>query len=130
KATGGQVLEAEVDTHRGKRVYEVEVVKDARLQELVIDDRGRIVSRSSPVVESYWKRWFHSDRMRALAAARPLSALIGRLEQQTGGEVVEASFDFERGQARYEVEVATRAGVTDVNLDPRTGERLAMLLDD
>ena len=59
-----------------------------------------------------------------------LSQFLVALERQTDGQVIEASFDGDDGQPHYEVEIATRAGVTNVGLHPQTGERLGMMLDD
>lgn len=131
QATGGHVLDAELEERNGRLFYEVDLLQGKKLQQLTLDARdGKIVERSAPLIEGYWTRWFESDRLGRVTSARRLSELLTRLERQTGGEVVEASFDVEEGQPRYEVEIATRAGVADVNLDPRTGERLSMVLDD
>lgn len=129
--SGGHVLDAELEESKGRLFYEVEVARENRLQELLIDaETGKVVKKSAPFAKGYYARWFESDRLGKVGSARPLSEILTRIEQQTGGQVIEASFDIEGGRPRYEVELATRAGVADVALDPRTGDRLRMALDD
>lgn len=131
RANGGHVLDAEVDRRGGRLIYDIELVKDGQLQELVIDGgTGRVVRRATPLVENQWARWFEADRLVQVTRSGRLSQILARLERETGGEVIDASFDVEAGRLRYELEVASRAGVTDVDLDAVTGERLSMTLDD
>lgn len=132
KTTGGRAMDADLDHRRdGKLVYEVELVKDRTLHEIDVDAHsGRILARRTPRIETYWARWFNDQELQGVAKARPLSRILDDLERRTGGQVIEVSFDVEAGQARYEVEISTRAGVTDIFLDPRTGARLAHVYDD
>jgi uncharacterized membrane protein YkoI len=131
QAVGGQVLEVELDHRRNRTVYELELVKDDALHEVDIDARsGKVVARRTPVVQGYWKRFKDADEFREAGRARPLSELLHKLERSSGGQVVDASFEIERGQARYEVEIVTAAGKAELYLDPQTGRRLAFVLDD
>jgi len=53
-----------------------------------------------------------------------------KLERSAGGRVMDASFEVEGGQAGYEMEISTAAGVAGLHLDPRTGHHLAFAMDD
>lgn len=131
RVTGGRVLEAEADRCAGAQCYELEVVSDGRLHELTIDAAtGRVMKHARPLLRGYWSSWFEADRFAQVTKTGPLSRFLEALEQQTGGQVLEASFEGDEGQPHYEVEIATSAGVTDVGLHPQTGERLATVLDD
>lgn len=132
RATGAKAMDADLeDRSGGGLVYEVELVKGRTLHEVDIDARtGRIISLRTPRIASYWARWFDNDELQHAARARPLSQILDDLERRSRGQVLEVSFDVEAGQPRFEVEISTRAGVTDIFLDPRTGERLALVYDD
>lgn len=132
KSTGATATDAELDARRdGTLVYEVELATAQSLHEVDIDAKtGKILAKRTPRFASYWARWFDGDEINAAARTRPLSQLLSSLEQRTAGKVREVSFDIERGQPRYEVEIATAAGVTEIYLDPKTGERLSLVYDD
>lgn len=131
RATGGHVLDAELEHSRGRTYYEVDLVRGKTLHELHIDAyTGKVIRKATPTVNGYWARWFDADRLGKATKSRPLSEILARVERQTGGQTIEASFDVEAGQPRYELEISTRAGVTDLYVNPRTGERLSMVLDD
>jgi hypothetical protein len=40
---GGEIIEAEVETEKGKKVYEVEVRKDGAVTEIEIDETGKVL---------------------------------------------------------------------------------------
>lgn len=132
RATGARAMDAELDHRRGGRlVYEVELARNRTIHEVDIDARsGKILSQRTPYIDTYRTRWFDSEEFRHIARARPLSGILQELERRTGGRVLEVSFDVEAGQAHYEIEISTRAGVTDIYLDPRTGQRLDIVYDD
>lgn len=131
KTVGGQVLEVDMDRRKGRAVYEIELVKGDALHEVDIDARsGKVIANRMPMLQGYWKRLKDADEFREAGHARPLSELLKKLERSSGGQVVDASFEIERGQARYEVEIVTAAGKAELYLDPQTGRRLAFVLDD
>jgi uncharacterized membrane protein YkoI len=131
RATGGRVMEAELEYRRGKPVYEIEVMGNRGLRKLKIDaDSGRLLGSSPLRLKSLWARWFKTDEYRQAGQARSLAPLLVDLERHTRGSVRDVSFDVEAGRAHYEIEIATPAGVTDLQLDALTGKRLALALDD
>lgn len=132
QAVGGQVTDAELEIRRnGRAVYEVELIRSGNLFELDIDAAsGRVIARRQPIVEGAWERLADRQERRHLANARPASAMLRALEARTGGRALSLSFETEGGRAFYEVELATQIGVTEIFLDPSTGNRLAMVPDD
>lgn len=132
KAVGGRGTEAELDRRGdGGLVYEVELATSDTLYEVDIDARnGRVLDKRRLRLASYYARWFDSGRLESIASGRSLSQLLGDLERRSGGRVREVSFDVEGGQPRYEVEISTAAGVADIYLNPKTGERLSLVYDD
>jgi uncharacterized membrane protein YkoI len=131
RSTGATATDAELDTRRdGRQVYEVDLATASKLYELEIDARsGKVLSKRSPRFASQWARWFDAEELRHSSQTRPLAKLLGELERRANGKVLEVSFDAEHGRPRYEVEISSAAGVTDIYLDPRTGKRLSLLDD-
>lgn len=129
KALSARAVEAELDTWKGRLVYDVELVRGDALHDAVIDAQtGKLLASGKQRWESLWASWFDKDRF--ATTSRPLSATLAALEAETGGRVEEVSLDDDGGRAVYEVELATAAGVAEIALDPATGKRLARRLDD
>lgn len=130
RALPGHALEAELDARGGRQVYEIELLSGRSLHEVLIDARtGRMVGKAPIRAESLWRRWFDSDWNATIAGSRPLAPRLAALERQSGGKVREVGFDVEGGIPVYEVEIAAAAGVTEVHIDARSGERLTMFDD-
>jgi len=128
---GGRVMDAELEYRNGRQIYEVETLSGKWLTELLIDAHSGQVLKSSPLrLKSLWARWFQSDEFRKAGQARSLTAALRNLEQRTGGQVRDVSFDADGGRARYEIEILTPAGKTELHLDALTGKRLALALDE
>ena len=72
--------------------------------------------------------WADDDHARARDAVRrgdvlPLSAILERLGDRLGGEVIEVEFEREDGLYVYEFEIVTPTGqVQEVYVDARTGK--------
>lgn len=129
KALSARAVEAELDTWKGRLVYDIELVRGDSIHEAVIDARtGRLLASGKQRWESLWARWFEKGRF--AAPAKPLGPLLAALESETGGQVEEVALDDDRGRIVYEVELATAAGVAEIAVDPTTGKRLAQVLDD
>ena len=129
KALSARAVEAELDTRKGRLVYDIELVRGGALHDAVIDARsGRLLASGKQRWESLWASWFDKDRF--AATSRPLGATLAALEAETGGRVEEVSLDDDGGRAVYEVELATAAGVAEIAVDPATGKRLPRRLDD
>lgn len=130
--TGARAISIEIErTRNGNPFYEVDLTNDGDLQTLAIDAAsGAVLSRSKSRVKSLWSRWTDREETAGIAQAKPLGHVLAALEQRSGGSVTEASYEVEAGQPRYEVELATDLGVTQVYLDPATGDRLSVVMDD
>lgn len=131
-ASKGQVVEIDLDTRRnGVIVYEVDVANRNSVREVEVDARaGTIVRESSSHLETMMLRYWDRGSLGTLSKARPLSEIVASVERETGGKVIDVDFEHEDGQARYEFEVATNAGVAAFYVDPKTGRRLAFVIDD
>lgn len=131
KALSANAMEAELDTRGGRLVYEVDLMRGDTLLEALIDARtGKLVSATKPRFGSFWQSWFDFDVEAFSRSARPLAPRLAALERESGGRVQEVGFDADGGMPLYEVEIATQAGVAEVYIDVRNGERLAMNYDD
>ena len=131
RAVQGQVVEVDLDRDRqGRQVYEIEVVRKGDLREVRIDARtGRVLGSSPERIEGLMWQVKGNDLV-ALAKARPLSAIIRDIETRSGGKVIDVDFDVEGGQARYELDLSTDAGIAGLYIDPKTGQRLDFVVDD
>lgn len=111
-ATRGTAIEAKVAL-RGDSdaVYEVEVLADERIHELVLDlDSLAVQSREDDVGDA-------EDSVDAdLAARADWAALVAAAEAETGGDAFEIEADGENGS--FEVEVLADGGVWDVVVNP------------
>ncbi|KRA84424.1 PepSY domain-containing protein [Altererythrobacter sp. Root672] len=127
----GHVTDVEKDRWGKKPVYEVEVVRGTKSQEYIIDaSTGKILRQNSSMLRDFWEEVFGRSNEAYLSRAHSLSSIIAALENRTGGKVLAASFDVERGQAYYEVEFLSQIGRTKLYLDPVTGQRLNFIPDD
>lgn len=127
----GRAFGVEIDTYQGRPVYEVKLVRGNGYQKVAVDAMSsQVLSRNTPRIQGYVWRWTERAERAHLDNAKPLAEVIAALEARSGGTVTDASFEVEAGQPRYEVELATAAGTTDIYLDPKTGERLALVYDD
>lgn len=127
----GQVMEVDLDQRgSGRLVYEIDIASGNSLREVEIDARtGTILGSSPQRAEALLRRVFGRG-LPANGRTRPLSASLRDLEERTGGTVIDVDFEVEGGQPRYEVELATQAGIAGIYLDPETGRRLAFVVDD
>lgn len=132
RAVPGQVVEVDLDTRlNGRLFYEVDVARDGVLHEIEIDAlSGKVTSSSKSRLETYWLRVMKRGAFATLAKTRPLSRVLAEVERDSEGQVIDVDFELEDGQARYEVEIATRAGIASIYLDPRSGKRLSYVIDD
>lgn len=131
RALSAYAMEAELDTRNGRLVYEIELMRGDTLHEALVDARtGKLISATKPRFEGTWRSWFDSDWKSFARSARPLAPRLAALEREARGKVQEVSFDADGGMPLYEVEIATAAGVAEVYIDARNGERLAMNYDD
>jgi uncharacterized membrane protein YkoI len=130
RAAPGRALEAELDTHKGKMVYSVEVVSKDTLHEVLIDARtGTPISTTPRKGKTLWHSWLRSDWKVTSKLNGPLAPRLAALEKQSGGRVQEVDYDVENGVPIYEVDLVAPAGATEVQLDARSGDRLAMYAD-
>ncbi len=127
----GQVMEVDRDRRKdGRLIYEIDVVQGQTLRELEIDAySGAVLKNRREHLEGWFWR-VNGNALSTLKEAQPLSVTLRTLEADTGGEVIDVDFDTESGQSRYEVELSTRTGVAGIYLDPRSGKRLAFVVDD
>lgn len=131
RALGARAVDAELERSPQGAVYEIELVRGSSLHEARIDARtGKFLGATQSRIKTAWRRSFDSETLAQAADGPPLSEMLWRLERQTSGEVREVEFESEGGQAWYDIEIATAAGVTTVRIDPRSGRRLAALYDD
>jgi uncharacterized membrane protein YkoI len=130
RAVPGRALEAELDTHQGKMVYSVEVASKGALHEVLIDARaGTTISTKARKGKTLWHSWVRSDWKVTSRLNGPLAPRLAALEKQSRGSVQEVDYDVENGVPIYEVSLVAPAGATEVQLDARSGERLAMYVD-
>ncbi|MEX6725052.1 PepSY domain-containing protein [Parapedomonas caeni] len=131
EAVQGRALEAELDTLRGRPVYEVDVLRGRSVHRAVIDAQsGTLISRDRQVVDSLYLRVFRSDRLGAARTAeRPLVDLIAAVETQTRGKVQEVSLDEMDGRLYLEMDVAIEGRRQEITVDPRSGTMILGALD-
>jgi uncharacterized membrane protein YkoI len=132
RAIGGQITDAELEVdRRGQLVYEIELIRSGDLFEIQIDAAsGMVVSRRQPFIEGHWERFVERDERALLASARPVSEMLRALEERSDGRALSVSFEVVGGRAFYEVELSTDVGVTEIYLDPASGNRVPIVPDD
>jgi uncharacterized membrane protein YkoI len=132
QAIVGRVTDAELEVGRdGQLLYEIEVVRGRQLFEIQIDAiSGRVLNRRQPLIEGYWERFAERTERGVLATARPVSDILRALEERTGGRALSVSLEIHADRVFYEVELSTELGVTDIYLDPASGNRVPVVPDD
>jgi len=125
RVTGGKAFDAELDTERGRLVYEVSLVKDGRVVEVEIDPAsGRLVrqNRQRPAP------WDFDSLKAAQSAPKPLTQTISMVEASTKGRVTDISLEQRNRRHFYEVELAG-AQDREVLVDLQTGA-ITPVIDD
>lgn len=126
-----RAIEVELESRSGQLVYEVDLVRGTTLHRVTVDARsGKLLTVEKPRIENWLRAWIDADRLRAGGKASPLGARLSALEQQSGGEVKEVEFDLRHGKVIYDIELATAAGIGEVQIDAQTGRRLELAYDD
>ena len=126
-----RAIQAELETRSGRLVYEVDLVRGTTLHRATVDARnGKLLTTEKPRIENWLRGWTDAERVRAGGKTVPLGARLTALEQQSGGEVREVEFDLRKGRAVYDIELATAAGVGEVQIDALTGQRLELAYGD
>lgn len=128
----GGVLEAELETHDGSLVYEIDLVSDGAVHQAIVDAKsGEVLSLEEQTLSGTWRGWFDDDRLQAAqAAGGTLLDALAAAEQRIGGQATEASLEEEDDRLFYEVEIETAQGDREVLIDPRSGEVTLGELDD
>jgi uncharacterized membrane protein YkoI len=123
KALSARTIEVELETRRGRLVYEIELVRGDALYAATVDaGNGKLVAGDRRRIEGLWASWFDKDRL--LPPGKALGATLAAIERETGGRIEEVGRDTEDGRIVYEVEVTTAAGTAVIAIDPATGKRL------
>lgn len=116
---GARAYDAEFDMDQGDMVYEIDLVKDGRPMEVVIDARtGHVVRQSKPFIG---RLPIVGDKLKAAQSApRTLSQTITMVEAATKGRVAEIDLERRGGRHYYEMELIG-APDREVLVDVRTG---------
>lgn len=116
---GARAYDAEFDMDLGDMVYEIELVKDGRAIEAVVDaNSGQVVRRSSPLKA---RLPLLGERLKAAQSApRTLTQTIAMVEDATKGRVSEIGLERRGGRHYYEMELVG-AQDREVLVDVRTG---------
>ena len=131
RSLSARAIEAELETRGGRLVYEIDLVRGATLHRTTVDARnGKLLTTETPRMENWLRAWTDAERLRKGGKAAPLGARLTALELQSGGRVKEVEFDLRKGRAVYDIELATAAGVGEVQIDALTGQRLELAYDD
>jgi uncharacterized membrane protein YkoI len=114
---GGQVTEIAADSQDGRSVWEVEVVRDGRESEVVID------ANSGKVIEIERKGKVSRSKQRRINEARVSvdQALEQALAESGGGSVRKMDLDQERGKTVYEFDIETDGRMVEVDVDAQHG---------
>lgn len=126
RAVGGKAFDAELDTERGRLVYEISLVKDGRAVEAEVDPAtGKLLrmSRQAPPLP-----WDSASLKAAQTAPKSLSQTISMVETSTKGRVTDISLERRKQRHYYEVELAG-AQDREVRVDLQTGA-ITPVIDD
>lgn len=122
-----KAYDAEFDMDLGDLVYEIELTKDGRPMEAVVDAQtGRVLRHSKPLHVRLPRVHDHLDA--AQNAPRNLSETIAMVEGATKGRVAEIGLERHGGRHYYEVELVG-APDREVLVDIRTGAIIPRLTD-
>ena len=126
RVIGGKAFDAELDTERGRLVYEVSLVKDGRVVEVEIDPAsGQLVRQNRQPRPAPWD----SGALKAAQSApKPLTQTISMVEASTKGRVTDISLERRNKRHYYEVELAG-AQDREVLVDLQTGA-ITPVIDD
>ncbi|WP_375259507.1 PepSY domain-containing protein [Citreimonas sp.] len=119
-SVAGGVLEAELETEGGIRVYEIDIVQGGDVYEVSVDAQsGEVVSQSEQRLDSFVSGIFQDEELQAAEAASGMlvEALTGL--EQDGARIEELELDDEDDRWVYEIEMD---GGGEYHLDTGTGE--------
>lgn len=124
-AVPGGLLDAELDRKDGKLSYEIDLIRDGVIHQIVVDARsGAVLSNKERKMAGAWNGMFNKDEMRAAQPATgALLESIASAEKASGRQVTDISLDDERGQWRYELDVAGMD--RDIIIDAQTGQLIS-----
>jgi len=126
RIVGGKAFDAELDTERGRQVYEISLVKDGRAVEVEIDPAtGQLIRQNRQARPAPWDA---GSLRAAQSAPKPLAQTIGMVEASTKGRVTDISLERRKQRHYYEVELAG-AQDREVLVDLQTGA-ITPVIDD
>ena len=118
KESRGQTLEAEAEREDGRLVYEISTLADGKVHEFMIDPQsGAVLERE---IEAAEEDELPSGSVVGITAAMTAAEAAGK------GQAIEAELELEDGRALYEVEVLSGESITEVLVDAKSGEVLAL----
>lgn len=133
----GNIVEFELDDHKGKTVYEFEVIDFAQEQinKLKISsDDGTIVKNESKSMTILGVNRLDEEDRQALTALNnsefDLNASILELSEKYDSQVIEFELENEKGITFYKFKLIGDTGITKVIVDVETGKAIPVMKHD
>jgi uncharacterized membrane protein YkoI len=124
---GARAYDAEFDLEQGRMVYEIELVKDGRPVEVLVDAQtGAVVRQTRPLRARL--PIIGENLKAAQSAPRTLTETIAMVEEATKGRVAEIGLERRGGRHYYEMELVG-AQDREVLVDLRTGAIMPLIGD-
>ncbi len=124
---GGTVIKADLEREHGRYMYEIDVVKNSLVTEVMFDPKdGTLHASDTDSIDD--------DQSRVLAALRSaktsLISAIAIATEHTRAKAKEVKMDEDDGNFYIEVELVADAAEYDVMIEPATGKVLWIDKDD
>lgn len=124
-----RAYDAEFDMDLGDMVYEIELVRNGKPIEAIVDaNSGKVVRQQTRTVMVKRLPVLNDQLKAAQSAPRTLSETIAMVEEATKGRVAEIGLERRGGRHYYEIELAG-AEDREVLVDVRTGAITPLLAD-
>lgn len=121
--SNGKAIEAELESHRGRRVFEIDVITEKGLRTVLLDsETGVVIDVKKDRIETNFMRLFERNTLSAYRNSDlDLSTFIKAVETELSAKVESANLDTDDGVLYVEMDVLTETGERDVVVDPATG---------
>lgn len=119
----GKAIEAETELHRGRHVFEIDVISGKSIKTVLLDaETGVVIDVKKDLLETNYMRIFHRNRLATYRGSElDLSTFIKAVETKLSAEVESANLDTDDGVLYVELDVLTVEGRREVVVDPATG---------
>lgn len=133
----GQIIELELDEHKGQSVYEIKIIdiNAEQEQKLYLSlENGEVLKTQTKSLKILGVNKLDDDERQALIALQDsefsLSKTLAELESSLQGKVHEFELENEKGITYYQFDLMTQSGKRKMIVDVASGQQIPMTRHD